>query len=717
MYNFTMASGKVKELVFFTSHLEGNEVYYSLEVEKSLKSGPNDVDRVYFLIPYYCRDEILTWVNSEDSSIISNLKRGSEERLLNFFFFNEYAVLEEFWSNHSSVIDPIELSKRIRNIGLESLIHENFEQVFLHAPAGTVFKKPSGKTSRLFIRAAEIAVGCSQIRFVAYCLMSYRPSDLKEIYIDTSGISIYIEAMISILGSFDSKYLKLNYTSFKSYNGLNGSNFPKIPDGVWIVISASLSNDMGVKLSKIIPALHSEQILTLLSPCVYDGDRVLFDISTLDAYKALRREELPIMELEVCGENFYVPVKEPRPIVLRDVDKPSSIGFLVEKCVEGGLLSFNVFEKNKFRGYYLDFSKIKSYENLYSEYREWIKYLVNWKIPASVTSVILDLKNEASKMLLEDIEMEAYRSYEVFDFQDVSGLDRNGGVLVISPVLSTGRKYAKLNSDLRIFNHSGVRIFVAPFITFSDSNSFGIFKKSLCFGPKGRKYIFECFQEIFLGNLDNSLFKLEEEFFQTCSQGVWDDRIGELTKRMPGDTKNVGLLSNDSCQVFTTDFAFWNPGYVPSKVNPASVFWTVSAILQTVRDFNNDPNKRDRSLHHNVNQYSVLDPENFVRFNDPLIQSCLWRAAYSHELNYSTSAKLSERFFNILYVQLSEHVNGVGNSALDLLLAIALNHIILDFIHMKKLENYLNSLDSKCDRLNDLARVIFGGLDVSELEF
>ena len=57
---------------------------------------------------------------------------------------------------------------------------------------------------------------------------------------------------------------------------------------------------------------------------------------------------------------------------------------------------------------------------------------------------------------------------------------------------------------------------------------------------------------------------------------------------------------------------------------------------------------------------------------------------------------------------LSDHLVGTGNAALDLLLGVALDHIVLDSKTMDSLKQYLSSIDSKCGRLNDLIVMICG---------
>jgi hypothetical protein len=725
MFSFRLQNIAQNQLVIFTSHLEGNEHFYSLEVERILKEEFSKFDNIFLLHPGFCQSDISAWLECEDSRLLSNFTRGNDKQKVSVLSFDEYGDFTN-WFNENCKVDELDiecLSKEIFNSGIKKLLDINSEQVFLTSPAGTVFKKPSGKTSSIFIRTIEMAVGCSQIRFVALSLLKLRPKSMNidSIYIDTSGISIYVEAIISLLSSFDNKYLGLNYKSFKSYTGLDKNCLPNSPEGIWVIISASLSNDLGRRIALDIPNVSDDQIVTILSPTSqsesFRGDRVLFDISRNENYLASLSDKDPIMELEVCGENFYVPVKEPREIVLKGIDKPKSIPNFIEKYKCENFYSFDTYRDNKFRTYYLDFNKIESNKIFHKQYKEWLNDFLHWKLPISVKSVICDLNDKASLKILKDVEDTTELSLNRYSFECLDGLSSTDGVLVIAPVLSSGKKYSKLNSDLRLVNHNGMRVFLSPFTTFQDKQSFDVFKRSLCYGPKGLKYSFDCFQSVFLGGMNRSIWCSEEEFLQSRGTHIWEERLAELGQRVPGNRKNVGLIAENAGIGFTADFAFWEPGYLASDVNPATVFWTISSLLQAVRDFSLDPNKRDKSLFHNVNQYSVLDPENFSRFNDPLIQSCLWRAAYSHELNYSASNKLSERFLGILMKQIEEYVNGVENGALDLLLAVAMGHITLDSICNQKLNEALEGTSSKCDRLNDLVFSITRGYEEDGAEF
>ncbi|MBU2477693.1 MAG: hypothetical protein KKA36_01275, partial [Gammaproteobacteria bacterium] len=76
-------------------------------------------------------------------------------------------------------------------------------------------------------------------------------------------------------------------------------------------------------------------------------------------------------------------------------------------------------------------------------------------------------------------------------------------------------------------------------------------------------------------------------------------------------------------------------------------------------------------------QNAVIDPENFARFNDSLLQSCLWRAANSTELDYRRSDDLSYAMTSIIYRLIDDLSSKKSESAIDLLIGIATGKISL----------------------------------------
>jgi hypothetical protein len=271
-----------------------------------------------------------------------------------------------------------------------------------------------------------------------------------------------------------------------------------------------------------------------------------------------------------------------------------------------------------------------------------------------------------------------------------------GAVLVLASAVSSGRSFIDINRSLRFSKHSGMRIFITPFTTASSENEFTNFERSLCQGPPGFKYIYKSFKTIYVGDNSHITWDIEKGIVKKLIDSVsdpdvderceyWLKRKSQLEREGSGIFDQIGLHYQDTSKplTFSPDFAFWSGHYDSDNVNNASVFATVAAVLQNLRE-----NEIDGiTLKSNVYKHFVLDPENFVRFNDPILQSCLWRAAMPQELDYRRSDELSNDIQRIFSKILQSSDSPRGEVALDLLMAIALDWIKLVDKSLKQLLN------------------------------
>lgn len=67
---------------------------------------------------------------------------------------------------------------------------------------------------------------------------------------------------------------------------------------------------------------------------------------------------------------------------------------------------------------------------------------------------------------------------------------------------------------------------------------------------------------------------------------------------------------------------------------------------------------------------TVLDPENFARYNDGVIQAALLRAAHPSELDYSSHEETSRRMTDMLSGIFQLHEREQGEAALEFALAL-----------------------------------------------
>jgi hypothetical protein len=131
---------------------------------------------------------------------------------------------------------------------------------------------------------------------------------------------------------------------------------------------------------------------------------------------------------------------------------------------------------------------------------------------------------------------------------------------------------------------------------------------------------------------------------------------------------------------------FW-PGDRPEG-SQAEVFYSISSVLQALRS----PKARaPDAIQSNWFQQTILDPENFSRFNDGAVQASLLRAARPEELNYRQDEARSKELSRILrrVFEASDRLRGAA--ATEFMMAIATRRLRL---HPKALEDLLAPLSS-----------------------
>ncbi len=138
-------------------------------------------------------------------------------------------------------------------------------------------------------------------------------------------------------------------------------------------------------------------------------------------------------------------------------------------------------------------------------------------------------------------------------------------------------------------------------------------------------------------------------------------------------------------------FAFWDFTDYMNNVVQSDTFFTISNILNSLRH----SGKTDRQLKQAVYIRNLLDPANFNRFNDGIIQASLLRAAKAEELAYAMDYPTSQEMFNILETVITYHEQQQGEALLEFLYALATRKITLDEAHLRAT---LALVNQKCSR-------------------
>ncbi|OZY87591.1 hypothetical protein CBP51_11665 [Cellvibrio mixtus] len=732
MYAFEMNIEDRPVLSIFCGNNKGSDFDYGEELDNKLKTHTGSYSAIIFIVPNYLESLILNYIY-EDARLVSNISRYGKNTSIKFFSFNEFGALNKFYdieSNFEFKISNLELLDMIIYFGIKNLVHGRSQSIILTAPPGTTFKKPSGAEFTEFIKASELAISCDENLFVAFSLLTKRPKniDLKRIYIDTSGISSFIVSLISYIREFSGKSTnELSYKSFNSYDGLKTCE-PDFKDDIWVIISASSSNKLGKKILENWKGISHSQIVTLLSyknaeinelgSEAEKGDGIVFNIKEY-SYVKEKKTCKNLIPIQIIGENFTAQIDPPQLVVLKRNHLPDSAKQFLISCSKDEIFSFNKSDKKKTRNIFFNSSTYLS-SVLSLDFYTWLERVVIWNIPFGIKYIAFDINDPASAILFSKLKEILPNTVESLDLSDISNIEnKNCSVIVISPVISTGRVFLKANRDLRMIEHSGPRIFINICSLFKSQTSFSIFEKSLLQSPGDFKYKLFSFQTLFVGETE-STHNWNNELFVTESfkSSLFEKRSSKLRNTSVGISQGIGFsFDNDDAPLqFNKHFAFWGIDYNPDDINHGSVYLSIAAALQNLRD---RPTEADDSLYHHVYKHAVIDPENFSRFNEGVIQASLWRAAEDIEVNYKYLPDVSSSFDSILLNLARDAKNGSRNGLADILLGIAIGKIQLHENSIKIIVSEIRSLLLNIDSLQELIEyidhVILKGEDPSTL--
>jgi hypothetical protein len=113
-------------------------------------------------------------------------------------------------------------------------------------------------------------------------------------------------------------------------------------------------------------------------------------------------------------------------------------------------------------------------------------------------------------------------------------------------------------------------------------------------------------------------------------------------------------------------------------------------------------------------QQVVLDPENFARYNDGVIQGALLRAARPSELDYSSEPESSRYMFDLVCKILIQHDQPQGEAAPEFALAIRCGVLKFAPEHHTALASVVGSALQGNSSLKKLLRLL---LDIEQPDF
>lgn len=709
MLHFEIAQREKIRLVLFIPLVQ-EESYSLSDIVEQTYEKYHRPDEVIVVIPL-CDKEIFNDSLSSSKDLTNNLYRYGEKVKLSVVAFDERGDLSGVSGVelNSDGLGPLRDELVVH--GIRHLASKN--QVVEMSPPGSSFIKPSQDQRTEFIATNRLAQSYSECVFVGFCVLSKikNITQYEKIYIDTSAINHIVLALVNLISRLkESVYYQPKFESFHSYRGLGNLRIP-LGEKALILISASSSNNMAKEIHQKWNRLQNEDVITLLS--FTESENVLCSLES----SIKKRPDSIERYVKRVDEYFTIEHSEPKSVVIKKIHGEELFKWPFKQLYQSLSHACNrpKIAGHKEKELTVDLNEIP--ESLLRKLDDWWDDIINWHIPVTTKYIITDKTDEFLKKYIESLQ--THLTVEVVDFEDVINQEfqfANSAAVLLLPVLGSGDKFIAANRDLRLAGHDGLRVFVTFFHLFKGKSALATFEKSLIFGPVFKKYKFFSKYSINVpARIDKSSWLAERHLLHKHEDLIIStelhDRfmcLNDVSKGLEGKIGVNGRLHAEHLS-FTRHFAFWNFEYEPASVQPEAVYLTVASILQSARDnFKHSP---EDSLESTPHQQAILSPDNFVRYNDPLLQSCLWRAAKGSELDYSYDETLSDEFVAIMERLSRATKEERGEAFPDLLLAVILGRVVLCRTALERLRTIINELDP-----SNLNQVTSGMIQIFNLE-
>ncbi len=508
--------------------------------------------------------------------------------------------------------------------------------VVVTAPAGYAFLKPSNDRSTYFIRA-ELALSTSAaVSFVAFAILQrlvqgYKeiPQNLRLILVDTMNVAataFALREMLSLAGASPVPQVE----SFHSYGGVDEVGNP-LPDTSLCIVSASSSMNLHRKWIRE-KSLSSRDIVTLVTfEDAEDAQHALYGLSA-----EARPEQAPsssAYDIRIAGEYFFPVMEPPRKVLLTTThhgchEYTKDFHLLRERRLFGAFRA--AAGSGTRRSLFIEADALLQAK----EFQQWIDSKVPQFLKAGTAQIIFQDDNASATLArhvayiattLGCTEVRLCNAKAVNE----SSVHHAAPIVCVAAVVGRGNALLSLSRDLRNC-HFGARLFLIGMQVTESAAKLETFDRNL--KHSSQKLPIEVLRRNVFLSAETITDSFQEELALYSVTTEFAERKDAL-QRGP-EAAQLFLPSGAGLQdalVLNADFAFWNGKYDPAAYQ-AEVLGTISAILQNARS--GKLRLPEQHLRSPLLMHVALDPENFARFNEGIIQAALLRAALPSELDY-----------------------------------------------------------------------------------
>lgn len=578
----------------------------------------------------------------------------------------------------------------------------------IEAHQGQHFVFPSGKHSAKFLRTGNILLYSPEIYFISFCLLKFFDFEThKYIFCDTSSINSLAMALVDLKRRFY-KERKFNplINSFKSYSIFEEEELVFGKKSLFLV-SSSTSGGIIERFKEKKVDIPIENIVLLF----FLGNKENFEkferniICNLTANSPsdtigiqpfltynIEKEKCEYckngsMALNVIGDTFLSEKPRINKVLLKVIHAPKNLSlfvkqFICDKKVQNNVIKCHFKENpNPEEQYdiYIDMDMI--YESLsknrkrYADYNKILRKKINLNIPSN-TKYIITLNDSGSKKLAKLILSEFKKTHKVLpkvvEQNEINKKlkDEQGSVVISCSSVVNGGNLLYISKALRAFNELSIVYLIGlvrtkdekyhDFLVSNLSQGATLGNSNSPFVPIERLHFSEKYtntvwlnEKVFLDKLISFLNKDLDSNSPKYNNNVskfFEDRL-QLLKSVDNNNKGISnglfypnIYDNNKELILNKNFAFLNFEQYYENISQSEVYFIISSILNNLRS----TTIKGDTLIQKEHDRNVLDPGNFLRFNDGIIQSCLLRATLNCELDYCLDESLSSQMRDII---------------------------------------------------------------------
>lgn len=582
-------------------------------------------------------------------------------------------------------------------------------EAILVAPHAHHFVHPRRRHSQGFLRAANALIQGEEIGFLALVLLRYLGNTDVKIWIDSSSIASLVYAACALKSRLTGSTPSIQIESFSSYEGVDRLSVQD-PNGELVLISATASGSLPQKVMEK-TRLPDTRVITLFSTAKHVVGTVMFEareiIADLDPFVFEVFEEMQCpwcregsRTITFVGDQFLADAATISAYTLVQTDASPLLRKTFARYRGRNAFSLRSDANRAVHRLHVDLS-----ETLFDQQRrEDIRTVIRRYAPASTTHILPSPGTDSATLagiVADEIAALGLERPEVLNpLRPDNATSERRGVMVVAASIGSGQSFQDASRDLRNSFKNLPRTYLVGLNKHSAAEHQPTLLKDLEHNNTAPKHILCTVDQMSFPHPNQfSAWKKELEFWRRLRfdlsvthpnaevVATIDQRIEILSREIVGDEF---LLPDSHKQPLRLrpSFAFWKEPY-GDEITQGDVFATIASILENCRkqaktEFQTPP------LAQSPFHMNVLSSENFTRFNDGIIQGCLLRAAFPHELSYAhaVTANHSAKISHLIIKMLEHHADSQGEACLEFLIALATRRMSLAAADLKRIADH-----------------------------